>query len=90
MGLYCEAGVYHEDALFGPGCEKAASFGWRIEGRVVVFELFEHVLERGGSGRGWAHGEAEAVGLVVVVVGVLSEHYNFDGVKGGVSGPVQC
>lgn len=82
-----EAGIEHEDAAIGPGGEEAAIFGWRGEVGVVFFEGDVHVFERGrGRGR-WSDGEAEAVGLIDVVVGVLAEDDGFDGGEGRVAGP---
>lgn len=72
VGADGQAGVEHQHAVFGPGGEEAAAVRGRSEGGVVVLEGFVHVFE---GGRGWgrgAHGEGEAVGLVVVVVGVLT------------------
>jgi len=40
------------------------------------------MLTRDGERGGWADGEAEAVGLVDVMVGVLAYDYDFDGVEG--------
>lgn len=52
-----------------------------MNGNVDIFE--------GGGSRDWrSDGEAEAVGLVDVVVGVLTDDYGFDGVEGSVAGPL--
>ena len=52
-----------------------------MDGNVDVFE--------GGGSRDWrADGEAEAVGLVDVVVGILADDYGFNGVEGSVAGPL--
>jgi len=88
VGAHGEAGVEHEHAAVGPGGEEAGVFGGRRKGGVVLLEAGVHVLE-GGRGGGWCpDGEGEAVGLVVVVVGVLADDDDLDGVEGGMSGPV--
>jgi hypothetical protein len=82
-----QAGVDHEHAPLCPGDEKAAVVGGCDEVGVTLFDALVDVDEGGGCACGWSDGEAEAVGLVVVVVGVLANYYCFDGVEGGVSGP---
>lgn len=67
-----ETGVEKQHAFAGPGSEVAV--GGRHEVRVVVAESLEDVDEGGrDAGVGVADGEGEAVGLVVVVVGVLAD-----------------
>ena len=71
-GAYGEAGVEEEDALVGPRGEQAAVLGRRAEIGVFFLDGCVDVLE-GGWSRGWRpDGEAQAVGLVVTVIGVLS------------------
>lgn len=82
-----QAGVEKEHAAVGPGCQKAAFVGWRIEVRVVDFEALVDVLEGWWGRRGWADRETEAVGLVKVVVGILADDDGFDGLEGRVTGP---
>lgn len=87
VGTNCQAGVEEKDAAIGPGCEQTAFVGRWSEGRIVIFEAGVDVFQgRGSRGRG-PHGEGEAVGLVVVVVGVLAEDDGFHCVEGGVTGP---
>lgn len=50
-------------------------------------EGFVDVFEGRGSRSRRSNGEAEAMGLVDVVVGVLAEDNDFDGVERGVAGP---
>jgi hypothetical protein len=68
-----------------PWCEEPAVLGWRLEVGIVLLEDRVHVLERWRGGGRRADGEAETVGLVVVVVRVLPEDDGFDGVEGCVS-----
>lgn len=82
-----ETGIQHEDAAIGPGGEEAAVSGGRGEVGVVFFDGRVDVFEGGRGGGGGPDGEAEAVGLVEVVVGVLAEDNGFDGGEGGVAGP---
>lgn len=82
-----QAGVDHEHAPLCPGGEQAAVVRGRDEVGIALFDALVDVDEGGRCACGWADGEAEAVGLVVVVVGVLADYYRFDGVEGGVSGP---
>lgn len=84
-----QAGVEEEDATVCPGGEQAAFVRWGFEGWIVLFQRDVDVFEtwRGWGGR--ADGEAEAVGLVNVVVRVLAYDDGFDGVEGGVAGPVE-
>lgn len=72
VGADSQAGVEEKDASICPWCEEAAVLGWFFKERVVFLEGDVHVLEAGRCLRGWADGEAEAVGLVEVVVGVLA------------------
>jgi hypothetical protein len=82
-----QTSVEHEDALLSPGSEETPVIRGCHEVRVVLFDALVDVDQRGGCAGGWADGEAEAVGLVVVVVGVLADDDGFDSVEGGVSGP---
>lgn len=82
-----EAGVQQEDAAVCPGSEETAVLGGRSKGWIVLFQGDVDVLEGRGSGGGRTHGEAEAVGLVVVVVGILAEDDGFHGVERCVAGP---
>lgn len=52
-----------------------------MESRIVLHEAFVHIFEGRRGRRGCAHGEAEAVGLIVVMVGVLAKDYDLDGVE---------
>lgn len=88
MCAHGQAGVEEQDAALSPGGEETTVVGGRREGWVVAREGFVDVFEGGRGGRGRLDGEGEAVGLVVVVVGVLAEDYGFDCVEGGVTGPV--
>lgn len=86
VGLDGETGVEEEDALAGPGREVAV--GWRAESWVVVLEGLEDVHQGGrDAGAGVLDGEGEAVGLVVVVVGVLADDEDADGAERGETGP---
>lgn len=80
MRAYRQACIQQEHAAVGPGCQQPAVVGGRFEGRVVPLQGFEDVLEGGWGRGGRAHGEAHAVGLVDVVVGVLADDDGFDGV----------
>lgn len=71
-GANGEARVEEEDALVGPRSEKTAVLGWGSETGVFLFDGGVDVLERWRSARWWADGEAEAMSLIVSVVGVLS------------------
>jgi len=83
-----EAGIEQQDATICPWCEEATLVGrWLVFG-VVDLECLVDVLEGWWCWCGWANGEAEAVGLVGAVVGVLACDDDFDSVKGRVSGPV--
>lgn len=82
-----QTSVQHEHAPLGPGNEQTPIIRGCHEIRVVLFDALVDVYQRGGCASGWADGEAEAVGLVVVVVGVLADNDGLDGVEGGVSGP---
>jgi len=84
---YRQTGIQQQDATVCPGGEETAFVGRRLEGRVVDREGFVNVCEGRGRVDGRADGEAEAVGLVDVVIGVLAEDYGFDCGEGGVSGP---
>lgn len=77
-------GVEQEDALFCPCGEIAVVRG--ADAKVGV-EFFVDVDEGWGRRRGAFYGEAQAVGLVVAVVGILSENEHLDaGIGGEVEG----
>jgi len=82
-----ETGVEHEHTAIGPEGKETAIFGGRGEVGIVFFDGGVDVFKGGGRGGGGADGEAEAMGLVEVVVGVLAEDDGFDGGEGGVAGP---
>lgn len=69
-----EGGVEEEDAAARPRLQVAVL--GRDEARYVGGELLVHVLQRGRRRDALAHGEAEAVRLVVVVVRVLAEDHH--------------
>ena len=82
-----QARVKHQHATIRPWGQQPTVLGWGCEGRVVLLDGGVNVLQGGRRGSGWADGEAEPVGLVQIVVGVLTEDDGFDGGKGGVAGP---
>lgn len=82
-----QTGIQKQHAAIRPRGEESTVAGWRLESRIVVAEGGVDVFERGGCRGGGPDGEAETVGLVVVVVGVLAEDHGFDGGERGVSGP---
>ena len=68
-----QTGIQEQHASIGPGSQQAAAIGRRLKGiRVFVFEELVYILEGRWGDSGRADGEAEAVGLVVVMVGVLA------------------
>ncbi len=75
-GLHGERGVQEEDALVGPGREVAVPGEERR--LVFVLQFLVHVEERGRDGDAGLHGEAEPVGLVGAVVGILPEDDDLD------------
>ena len=84
-----QAGVEEEDAAVGPGGQEPAVARGRGERRIVLFDCCIYILERRG---GWGRrpdGEAEAVGLVEVVVGVLAEDHGLHVGKRRVPGPCE-
>lgn len=90
IGLVCpyrETGIQEQDAAIRPRCEKPAVVGWGRECGVVFLQRNIDVLERRRCGRRRADGEAETVGLVEIVIGVLAEDDGFDGVEGRVARP---
>ena len=82
-----QTGVEEQHAAVRPGCEQAGFVGRGSEGRVVVLQTGEDVLQGGRRDRGRADGEAQAMCLVDIVVGVLAEDYSFDSVEGRMSRP---
>ncbi len=82
-----KARVEQQDAAVGPGGQETAVVGWGFERGVVLLEGLVHVLEGRRRAGGRADGEAEAVGLVDVVVGVLAEDDGFDCIEGGMARP---
>lgn len=89
VSTHCKARVKQQDAMVGPGGKEPAVVGWGFESGIIVLESFVHVLKGRRRAGGWADREAEAVGLVDVVVGVLAEDDGFDCVEGGVARPAR-
>lgn len=83
-----KARVEHENPTFGPGSQQPGLVGGRVERGVVFPEAGIYVFQRRGRRSRGEDTERQTVGLVVVVVGVLTENYNPCGREGGVSGPV--
>jgi len=83
--LHRQACVEQQDAAVGPWREKPTVLRRRSEGWIVPFEALVDVLQGWRSGCGRADGEAEAVCLVVVVVGILADDDGFDGLEGSVT-----
>lgn len=88
MGTHGETGVEEEDASVSPWGEEAEVVGGWLEGGIVVLEAFVDVFEGGWCGSRWADGEAKAVGLIDVVIGILTENNHFDFVERSMAGPV--
>lgn len=63
VGADGEARIQEEHSAVGPGGEEAGVLGRRRERWVVFLEALVDVLQGWRSGRGWADGEAQAVGL---------------------------
>lgn len=78
VSFHCQTCIQQQDTAIGPGGEEAALVRGRLEVRVLLCEELVDVEERGGRGGGGPDGEAETVGLVDVVVGVLAQDYTFD------------
>ena len=77
--------VEQQNATISPWRQQATLVRRSFVIRVLFLESFVDVLEGRRSGVGWTDGEAEAVGLVGAVVGILACDDNFDGVEGCVS-----
>ena len=82
-----QARVEEQHALLRPRGEEAAVLLGRDERGVVALQGGVHVFQTGWGRRGWADGETQAVGLVVVVVRVLAEDDGADVREGRVPGP---
>lgn len=80
--------IEKQDATVGPRRQKTTFVRRRVEGRVIFLQSGVDVLERRWGGCWGTNGEAEAVGLVEVVVGVLAEDDGFDGGERCVTGPM--
>lgn len=76
-----QTGIDEQDTAICPWCKKTTVIWWWFEVWIVVCEGFEDVFEGGWCGCRGADGETEAVGLVEVMVGILTDDYGFDGVE---------
>ena len=83
-----KAGVDHENTVIRPGCQETALLRWLLEVRVILLERNVDVAKRRWGGCRRTHGEAKAVGLVRVVVGILACDDCLDSVEGRVPRPV--
>ena len=72
MGAHRKASVQEEDAAVSPRSEQATIIRRRRERRVVFLKCDVDVFEGRWSRSRRAGGEAEAMGLVVIVVRVLA------------------
>lgn len=79
--------IDEQNAPVRPRSQETELVRWLLEVRVILLEGLVDVLERGGSRGGRADGEAETVGLVGAVVGILACDYDLDGVEGCVPRP---
>lgn len=80
--------VDHEDTAVSPGRQQTPVIWRGFERGVVFLQCDVDVLQGWGcTGRG-SHGEAEAVGLIGAVVGILAQDDCLDSVEGGVARPV--
>jgi len=78
VGANSETGIKKENAAISPWCEETAFIGGSDKIRVVFFERDEDIFKGGGCGCRWIDREAEAVGLVGSMVGILAYDYCFD------------
>lgn len=83
-----QARIQQQHTVIRPRRQQTAVLRGRAELGIVFLEGFVDVLEGWWSGRGRSDGEAETVGLVYVVVGVLAEDYGFDSGEGCMAGPM--
>lgn len=83
MGFDGEGVVEQENALLRPFLEIAVGWDWCAE---VVVDFLEDILQTRGDCDGFIDGKGEAVGLVVAMIGVLTDDDNLYGVKIGGEG----
>lgn len=76
-----QAGVDKQDATVRPWSQQATLVWRRLVVWVLFLETFVDVLERRGSGIRRADGEAETMGLIWPVIGVLAYDDGFDRVE---------
>lgn len=74
--LHCQRGVEHEDPLFSPLGKVSVGRGFLNE--FVGYQVFVDVFEGRGRGDGFQHTEAESVGLVGLMVGILTHNDHLD------------
>jgi hypothetical protein len=82
---HSQACVDKEHTAISPWCQKPTPVGWRLVIGIVNLERLVDILQRWRSGCGWADREAEAVGLVGPVVGILARDDDLDSVERRVS-----
>jgi hypothetical protein len=87
--LHRETRVQHQDTAVRPRCQQTAPVRRLLEVRIVLLERRVYILERGWGRRRRTDGEAEAVGLVWVVVGILACDYCLDGIEWRMARPVR-
>lgn len=69
---YRKACIQQQDATVRPWGQQSSVLRRRLEVGVVLLECFVYILKGGWGRRRCTHGEAQAVGLVDVVIGVLA------------------
>jgi len=82
-----ETRIQQQHTTVGPWCQEAAFIGWGFEVRIVLLKSLIDVEKRWWSGSRRTDGEAQAMGLVVIMVWVLAKDNGFDGGQWGMTRP---
>lgn len=84
-----QARIEEQDAAVRPWRQQTALIGWSLEVGVVFLEGLVDVLEGWWGVSRWADGEAEPVGLIGAVIGILTGDDGLDGVERRVTRPAR-
>lgn len=90
MGADCETSIEEKDTGFRPRSQETAIIWWRFEGGIVLFDCYIDVLERRWCGSWRTDAEAQAMGLIHIVIGILAKNDGFYSMKWRMTGPEWC
>ena len=69
-----QACIEQQHAAFRPRREQTTLIRRRLEGWIIILNALVDVCQRRGGGRWRTHRECQSMSLIVIVVGILTDH----------------